>query len=330
MYDIIFLGEKNDNWRELKERFPTAKYAATFADAHKMIFTKMYWLIFDDVRVDPTFNFDYKVEEYDMEFTHIFGEIFLFNKKKHLSKNEIKYRFFVRAKHINCNSSIYDVIFISYDEPNADKNYQELLKIRPDAKRIHGIKGIHQAHIEAAAISTTRLFWIVDADALIVNEFDFRITVPIDTKVRVWRSKNPINGLVYGYGGIKLFPCKQTLMMNPTRVDMTTSISDHFELIDVISNITEFNTDEFSTWKSAFRECVKLSSKIIPRQQDDETTYRLTVWMTKGIEQPYGKYCIDGARDGESYGKTHRGNSLLLNQINDFAWLKRKFDERYN
>jgi phosphoribosylpyrophosphate synthetase len=33
-----------------------------------------------------------------------------------------------------------------------------------------------------------------------------------------------------------------------------------------VSNITAFNTDPYSTWKSAFRECVKLSSKIIDRQ----------------------------------------------------------------
>ena len=30
----------------------------------------------------------------------------------------------------------------------------------------------------------------------------------------VWRSKNPVNELVYGYGGVKLLPTKLTLDMD--------------------------------------------------------------------------------------------------------------------
>ena len=37
--------------------------------------------------------------------------------------------------------------------------------------------------------------------------------------------------------------------MDKTTVDMTTSISNKFEVINEISNITKFNTDEWSTWK---------------------------------------------------------------------------------
>ena len=42
---------------------------------------------------------------------------------------------------------MYDIVFISYQEPNADENYNKLLKRFPLAKRVHGVKGIHQAHI---------------------------------------------------------------------------------------------------------------------------------------------------------------------------------------
>ena len=45
---------------------------------------------------------------------------------------------------------MYDIVFISYNELAADDNYA-LLKARfPMAKRVHGVKGIHQAHIKAA------------------------------------------------------------------------------------------------------------------------------------------------------------------------------------
>ena len=45
---------------------------------------------------------------------------------------------------------MYDIVFISYQEPNADENYDKLKERFPLAKRVHGVKGIHQAHIEAA------------------------------------------------------------------------------------------------------------------------------------------------------------------------------------
>ena len=66
----------------------------------------------------------------------------------------------------------YDIVFISYQEPNADENYKRILKRFPQCKRIHGVKGIHQAHIEAAKLCNTPMFWIIDGDADIVEDFN--------------------------------------------------------------------------------------------------------------------------------------------------------------
>ena len=35
----------------------------------------------------------------------------------------------------------YDIIYLSYDEPNAEKNYADLLSKVPWAKRVHGVEG---------------------------------------------------------------------------------------------------------------------------------------------------------------------------------------------
>ena len=43
----------------------------------------------------------------------------------------------------------------------------------PRAKRVDGVKGIHQAHIEAAKLCTTDPIWIVDGDAVIMEDFYF-------------------------------------------------------------------------------------------------------------------------------------------------------------
>lgn len=226
---------------------------------------------------------------------------------------------------------MYDIIFISYQETNAETNFSLLKKRFPIAKRIHGIKGIHQAHIAAANLALTKMFWVVDADALIVDDFNFSYKVDewnFDT-VHVWRSQNPINDLVYGYGGVKLFPRDLTVKMNTSKLDMTTSITNKFKAMSDISNITAFNTSPFETWRSAFRECTKLSSKIIDRQQNKETEDRLQVWRTVGEDRTYGRYALHGANAGAEYGNKHKNNIEALKKINDFRWLTEQFDENF-
>ena len=98
---------------------------------------------------------------------------------------------------------MYDIIFISYNELTADENFARLKERFPLAKRVNGVEGIHQAHIAAAKKSFTKMFWVVDADAIILDTFKFNYIVPewdLDA-VHVWRSRNPMNGLEYGYDG---------------------------------------------------------------------------------------------------------------------------------
>lgn len=224
---------------------------------------------------------------------------------------------------------MYDVVFISYNEIQADVNWNNLKAQVPWAMRVHGVKGIHQAHIEAAKKAFTHMIWIVDADALIVDDFDFSY-VPNRTNkdaVHVWRSKNPINDLEYGYGGVKLFPRVATINMDTSKPDMTTSISTKFIPMEQVSNITAFNTDEFSTWRSAFRECCKLASAVIDRQRQEETDTRLAAWCSAtGRDRPFGDYAIQGARAGRKYGVANQGNIEALKKINNFDWLKEQFD----
>lgn len=224
---------------------------------------------------------------------------------------------------------MYDIIFISYDEKNADKNFNSLKKKYPIAKRVHGVKGIHRAHIHAAKLSLTNMFWVVDADAIIKENFDFDYSpgeYNFDT-VHIWHSENPINGLTYGYGGVKLLPKQKTIDMDITSSDMTTSISSYVKVIPQVSNITAFNIDAFSTWRSAFRECVKLSSKLIDRQENKETEERLESWLHPLPDAFFRHEAKRGAEEGKAYGETFRNYPEALNKINDFDWLKNKFKE---
>jgi hypothetical protein len=221
----------------------------------------------------------------------------------------------------------YDIIFISYNEPQADENFARLKARFPYAQRVQGIKGIHQAHIAAAKKAFTKMFWVVDADAQILDTFNFdHVVSEYDLEnVHVWRSMNPINDLEYGYGGVKLLPKSLTQNMDISKPDMTTSISSLFKAMPEISNITAFNVDAFNTWKSAFRECVKLSSKTIDRQDDTDTNYRLNVWCTRGIDRQFGREAIEGAVQGKQYGLENKDNNEALKMINDFDWLRGRF-----
>ena len=302
----------------------------------KKVTSDFVWVIPDDITVD--YKFDYQIPYWEQDIVHIFRNgkyfdgIFLQHKNKNISQKEINYRFFIKKKEIDITASNpikkeLDIVFISYNEPNADKNF-ELLQLKfPRAQRVHGITGIHNAHIEAAKLCTTDMFYVVDADAIIVDNFNFDYQVERWNKdaVHVFRSKNPINDLVYGYGGIKLLPRIKTLNLDTDTTDMTTSISSKFKAVDIVSNITAFNTDPFNTWKSAFRECVKLSSKVIARQKNNETDERLLTWCVVGEDRPYGKFAILGAKMGKDYGESHRNDKDALKLINNFKWLEQKF-----
>ena len=221
---------------------------------------------------------------------------------------------------------MYDIIFISYNEPNADKNFAKLKARFPYAHRVHGIKGIHQAHIAAAKKAFTKMFWVVDGDAEILDTFNFDYEVSkydLDC-VHVWKSQNPVNGLEYGYGGVKLLPKKLTQNMDLSKPDMTTSISSLFKAMPEVSNITAFNTDPFNSWKSAFRECCKLASKVIDRQDDTETNQRLKVWCSTDTDA----YAQHGAIMGRDYGLANKDNPDALAKINDFDWLEEQFRGR--
>jgi hypothetical protein len=343
MYDIVYIQLKNydnDGWAHLKQCFPLAKRAQTFKEAQEIALTDFFWAVYNDQDVS-NFEFDYIPCNWHSEYIHSFknaglsGEVFLVPKNANVTDNEIDNRFFINQIEIATEASIsrlFDVVFISYEEPNADENYSKLLQIVPHAMRVHGVKGIHNAHIQAAKLCRTSMLWVVDADARIVDDFkfDFQVGKWDQDVVHVWRSQNPINGLEYGYGGIKLLPTQLTINMDISKPDMTTSISSKFRPMQEISNITGFNTDPYNTWKSAFRECVKLSSKIIDRQKDDETHVRLHTWCTVGADQLFGKYALDGAKQGTKYGKKYQTDFDELKKINNFTWLREKFNEQYN
>jgi hypothetical protein len=344
LHDILYVSSENANetdWNQFRRSYPRSKIVEnvkSFDDIKAVSDTNLFWVVWDDIEILKDFNFEYQIPPWDEKYVHVFRNgkyyngVTIFSKEHAVSQREWDFRFFTNKKEINLLASvpketIFDIIFLSYDEPYADENFKKLQDRFPNAKRVHGVKGLHQAHIKAAEISETEMFWVVDADAEVLDTFNFDFIEPERFTVYVWNSINPINGLEYGYGGVKLFPKRLALNMQLNTTDVTTSVSIKFERINYVSNITRFNVDAFSTWRSAFRECAKLSSKVIDRNYEPETDLRLETWCTIGEDKPYGKYAIAGAIEGKKFGEINIGNTEVLCFVNDFEWLKDRFDK---
>jgi hypothetical protein len=336
----------------IASRYKYNKYLLSSYDEYLNIIQNetqpMFWGIWPEIDVidETVFDlyFDPNDGKYDHDrkenhtFKHLFNNteihnngVVLLSKDKIIGQREFNHRFLIEKKEHDILASkhhLYDVVFISYNEANAEENYHRLLTKCPRAKRVHGVKGIHNAHIKAAKMCDTDMIWIVDGDAVIEENFNFDLVISsydIDC-VHVWRSRNPINNLEYGNGGVKLLPRQLTLDMDVNTSDMTTSISKKFKAMNTVSNTNAFNTDEFTTWRSAFRECCKLSSRTIERQFEEETQQRLDIWCTEGHNELFGEYAIAGAKAGRQYGLENKNNLEELRKINDFDWLKEQFD----
>ena len=348
MYDIIFISRNNKSseldFNRLKQTWPFAKTANSFRDAQKKSTTKLFWAVWPDVIVDINFNFDYRPPAHEEQYIHIWPNsadrnlpaVGLFPKNKEVTDTEIENRFFsgmIKMNTIASHTKYYDVVFISFNEEYADDNYQRLVAhasvMQNNVLRVSGIKGIHQAHIAAANLATTNMFYVVDADAIISENFKFNLLLSEKETdiVHVWRSQNPINGLEYGNGGVKLLPRELTLNLDVNSTDMTTSISSKFKVMPAISNITKFNTSPFNTWRSAFRECAKLSSGVIHGDELTESQLRLNTWLYQGGDSEFGEYAKGGASAGQWYGTTYKDDPKALAKINDYEWLEIQFNE---
>lgn len=222
---------------------------------------------------------------------------------------------------------MHDIFFLSYDELNADKNWEILNQIT-NPKRVHGIKGIPNARKKCAEQASTENFYIVTGDSHVLDSMNFSFTPDEHSKnyTHVWKTKNPFLDLEYSHGGIKLFNTAAILATsNEMPVDFTLSVSQ-IKIVDQVGSITAFNTDEVRTWTSAFHECARLALN-----NNKESYKRLDIWTNfdkynKNI--PYFRYCLNGARCGEKFANLSGCDYNEINYlINDFDRLNKHYED---
>ena len=212
----------------------------------------------------------------------------------------------------------YDIIYLSYDEPNAEKNYADLCKKVPWAKRVHGVKGSDAAHKACARLSETDRFITVDGDNRIREEFlnqeiDFDVHADLKNTVISWCGKNIINGLTYGNGGLKCWPKEYVLNMrtheaaDPSNIHAQVEFCWDAEYIQMNSCYSDVYNNETTAqaWRAGFREGVKLATDRGARITKDNfknnhwrCLHMLYVWTMIGADVEHGVWAILGARAG--------------------------------
>jgi len=236
-----------------------------------------------------------------------------------------------------------DIVFLSYDEPNADLHYADLCNKVPWAKRVHGVKGSDHAHKAAANLSETDWFITVDADNIVNPKFfDLNIDTS-DSKIQVygWCARNKINGLRYGNGGIKVW--KKSFVLNMQTHENSTSDRGQVDFCweDGYQNFPKVYSDSiitaspYQSWRAGFREGVKmtlLDGIRVPSQEIEQriwwhNIHRLRMWSTVGMHEENGKYAILGARMG-----TYMTNCTDWNYVDvrDFEKLREIYETKVN
>lgn len=213
-----------------------------------------------------------------------------------------------------------DVIFVSYGEPNAEENFSRLCKFAPAARRLTCVSGLQQGYQDAAALSATALFFMVDGDLWIRDGFEFAVPEGPAASVCFWRAINPVNGLNGFMGGLKLLRREAVRAIPPRAVDPLLAIPGPRRTISTPAGETRFNASPFLAWKAAFRECAKLTAGVVspPRRRE-----RLEIWQTVGGDRLNGGWCLLGARMGAAFGAAKGAD---LSRLTDHAALQRQFE----
>ena len=232
-----------------------------------------------------------------------------------------------------------EIIFISYDEPNADLNYSNLLEKAPWAKRVHGVKGSDNAHKAAAELSSTDWFITVDGDNIVDPKFfNIEIEEQSDVNVYSWCGLNSINGLRYGNGGLKIWKKDFVLNMktheaaDDAKAQVDFCWENGYRNFPMVFIQTVVNATPFQAWRAGFREGVKMLLKDglkVEKEKLKQEIYwhnlhRLRMWSCVGSHVENGSYAILGARQGSWLTYCTDWNHV---DVRDFDVLKNIYDQ---
>jgi hypothetical protein len=256
--------------------------------------------------------------------------------KADLKTQVYDYPYVQRKNKHNITETPLDIIYISNGEPDAERWYNHL-KVTVEANIPHGMQKIQRvqnvsgriaAYHAAATASRTPWFFAVFAKLEVVGSFDWLWQSDYwqEPKHYIFHSRNCLNNLEYGHMGVIAYNKKLVLDTVESGLDFT--LSKKHTVVPELSAIAYFNQDPWMTWRTAFREVLKLK-QFMSDSPTLETEHRLDTWLTvaKGDN---AEWCLRGARDAVDYYNEVSGDYDQLMLSFDWSWLARRFKNLYN
>jgi len=309
-------------------------FAKAIKDRYKDTPTKYFWITNKLAEPLPReeFKYDFAPDYWSPATIYTFGpdnDVMLVPKESGTWINEQVYDYPHIQKRSNraTERTLMDVIFISYDEPNAEKHWQMLKLKCPRAKRVDKVKGQTEAYHTAANMSNTDWFFAVFAKHEPIESFTYdwqpdRLKSPCHY---IFNGINEINKLEYGHSGVIMY--EKNLVLATTDPGLDFTLSAKHDVVPIVTAINRFAYTPLMAWRTAFRECIKLKYDV-DTTGDVEQKYRLKVWCTEG-EGTNAEWCMRGANDAVEYMDSVNSNMDDLKKSYNFDWLINYFTNKY-
>jgi hypothetical protein len=213
-----------------------------------------------------------------------------------------------------------DIVFISNGESNAHEHWARLVDhtsaLSNRLVHVADVKGRVAAYHAAAQAATTPWFFAVFAKLEVDTRFDWswqpdRMQKP---KHYIFHAANPVNELVYGHQAMIAY--NRDLVLNNPGHGLDFTLDSAHEVVPVLSGVARYNDTPWMTWRTAFREVLKLRASL----PDVESEYRLNKWLTHG-RLTNGEWSVWGAEDAVEYYDSVAGDFEQLRKSYDWAWL---------
>lgn len=225
-----------------------------------------------------------------------------------------------------------DIIYISNGEPDAERWYDHLVSAvestQRSVNRVKNVNGRDYAIKKAAELSTTSWFFAVPAKLEVNVDFnwDWQPDYLQGPKHYIFHAKNPVNGLEYGHMAMVAYNRRLVLETDVYGLDFT--LSKEHVVVPLLSGIAYYNTERLMTWRTAFRECVKLKDDV-EKTGSVESRYRLDIWLTTA-EGNCAESSLQGANDAMEYYNDVSGDMDRLMLTFEWAWLAEYYAKKYS
>ena len=238
------------------------------------------------------------------------------------------YPYVIKQKDVFLPSESLDIIYISNGETDADQWYSHLMNATGRSiTRIQNINGRDRAIHAAARASTTPWFFAVWAKLEVNPDFDWTWQPDYlqEPKHYIFHAHNPVNDLQYGHMAMVAYNRQLVLETDEYGLDFT--MSKLHAVVPLLSGTAHYNADPLMTWRTAFREVIKLKNDV-EKTSSIESSYRLDMWVTKakGVNSSWS---LQGAKDAVDYYNSVNGNYTELMRSFDWDWLKQYYDSIY-